>query len=69
MKINFKSAETDFTLIINKQLDYLLNEQRAQRQDLATILRILNKQLNDSKLQKQVDQYFEDDTKDIPEDA
>ncbi len=45
----------------------MLNEQRAQRIDLANILRILNRQINDTKLQSTVDQYFEDDQKDIPE--
>ncbi len=51
-------------------LTLMLNEQRAQRIDLANILRILNRLINEDKLQKQVDQYFEepyDSLKDIPD--
>ncbi len=42
MKIKFKSSseDKDFYLIINKQLDYLLNEQKAQRMDLAELKRL-----------------------------
>ncbi len=43
MKIKFKSSRLpDFYLIINKQLDHILNEQRAQRLDLAQLLRLAN---------------------------
>ncbi len=45
----------------------MLNEQRAQRIDLANILRILNKLINEEKLQKQVDDYFDEDSEHIPE--
>ncbi len=45
----------------------MLNEQRAQRIDLANILRLLNRQINEEKLQKQVDEYFEEDSQHIPE--
>lgn len=43
----------------NKQLDFLLNEQRAQRQDLATILRLLNVIHNDIRLENQSEQYYQ----------
>ncbi len=46
---------------INNQLEMLLAEQRHQRSDLAMVLRMLNRLLNDTNLQKQVDEYFEDD--------
>ncbi len=69
MKLKFKSSEPPdlYFTSISKMLTLVLNEQRAQRIDLANILRILNRQINESKLQTQVNEYFEDDTKDIPE--
>ncbi len=57
----FKSHET-YEKLINK-LDAIQDEQRHQRMDLGQILRILNKIINDMNLQKQVDEYFEDDVK------
>ncbi len=69
MKLKFKSSAPPdlYFTSISKMLTLMLNEQRAQRIDLANILRILNSTINQMKLQKQVDEYFEDDTKDIPE--
>ncbi len=62
MKLKFKSASPDlyFTSIM-RNLDLLLNEQKAQRIDLATLLRISNQMKNGMNLQKQVDEYFEQD--------
>ncbi len=62
----FKS-EADFHKIVFNKLEVLLTEQRHQRSDLAIILRLLNSQLNSANLQKQVDEYFEEDAEDIPE--
>ncbi len=62
----FKS-EADFHKIVFNKLEVLLTEQRHQRSDLAIILRLLNSQLNSANLQKQVDEYFEEDTENIPE--
>ncbi len=62
----FKS-EADFHKIVFNKLEVLLTEQRHQRSDLAIILRLLNSQLNSANLQKQVDEFFEEDTEDIPE--
>ncbi len=56
----FKS-EADFHKIVFNKLEMILVEQRKQRMDLATLLRGLDMILNDAKLQKQVDEYFEDD--------
>ncbi len=69
MKLKFKSSAPPdlYFTSISKMYNLMLNEQRAQRIDLANILRILNRQINDTKLQSTVDQYFEDDQKDIPE--
>ncbi len=69
MKLKFKSSATPdlyFTSIQHK-LELMLIEQRSQRADLATIKRQLHTLIGDSQLQKQVDTYFEDDQKDIPE--
>ncbi len=63
----FKS-EADFHKIIFNKLDMLLAEQRHQRSDLAIILRQLTTIGNALALQKQVDQFFDDDEKNIPED-
>ncbi len=62
MKLKFKSSEPPdlYFSSISKMLTLMLNEQRAQRIDLANILRILNRQINDNKLQKSVDEYFEE---------
>ncbi len=62
----FKS-EADFHKIVFKKLESLLTEQRLQRSDLATISLMINKLINSANLQKQVDEYFEDDQNDIPE--
>ncbi len=56
----FKS-EADFHKIVFNKLEMLLTEQRKQRMDLSTIMRMLQKLINDANLQKQVDEYFEDD--------
>ncbi len=62
----FKSA-SDFHKIIFNKLEILLAEQRHQRADLSILLRLVHKLGLDQNLQKQVDQYFEDDSKDIPD--
>ncbi len=69
MKLKFKSSEPPdlYFTSISKMCNLMLNEQRAQRIDLANILRILNKLINEEKLQKQVDEYFDEDSEHIPE--
>ncbi len=64
----FKSSK-DFGLIKNvfNKLDMVLAELRHQRQDSVQILFLLNKILTDKNLQKQVDQYFEEDDEDVKE--
>ncbi len=62
----FKSQE-DFHKIVFNKLVILLDEQRHQRADLSDINRLLKFLINDKNLQKQVDDYFEEDEKDIPE--
>ncbi len=56
----FKS-EADFHKIVFNKLEVILAEQRNQRADLSTILRMLQKLINDANLQKQVNEYFEQD--------
>ncbi len=43
MLLKSKSTDADFYLKIMKQLDFLLTEQRAQREDLAQLLRLANR--------------------------
>ncbi len=62
----FKS-EADFHKIVFNKLDMIQSEQRHARCDLAYIIRAMNRLINDDKLQKQVDQYFDDDNEHIPE--
>ncbi len=58
-----KSRDPDFLNYkhIELQLDLLLKEQRNQRLDLANLNALVKHLLVDKGLQKQVDQYFEDD--------
>ncbi len=51
---------------LDEHLDIIQTEQRAQRQDLLDIKRMLNRLMIDRHLQMQVDQYFDED-KSIPE--
>ncbi len=60
-----KSPETYEKLTF--KIEMLLTEQRHQRGDLATIKRQLHTIINHMNLQKQVDEYFDKDTEDIPE--
>ncbi len=53
-----KSPET-YEILVQK-LETILAEQRHQRIDLATILRKQDKIINLLKLQKQVDDYFDE---------
>ncbi len=63
----FKSPQ-DFHKIVFNKLDMLLAEQRHQRSDLSTLLRQMNLIYNALALQKQVDDYFDDEDKEnIPE--
>ncbi len=62
----FKS-DADFHKILFNKLDMVLAEQRHSRSDLAYIIRHINRANADSNLQKQVDEYFEDNPHDIPE--
>ncbi len=55
----FKSQGTYKKLC--QQLDIIQSELRAQRQDNIQILFLLNKLLVNKALQKQVDQYFDED--------
>ncbi len=54
----FKS-EADFHKIVFNKLDMLLAEQRHQRSDLSILLALINKLINNTDLQKQVDEFFE----------
>ncbi len=56
----FKS-EADFHKIVFNKLEMVLAEQQHQRSDLSEIKRFLQAMRNDLSLQKQVDEYFEDD--------
>ncbi len=63
----FKS-EADFHKIVFNKLEMLLSEQRHQRQDLTTCIRLITSIRVENNLQKQVDDYFDDDEKLVPPD-
>ncbi len=65
--INLLSKSPETYEKLNHLTQMLLTEQRHQRADLATIKRQLHTIINHLNLQKQVDDYFEDDEKDTPE--
>ena len=71
MKNLFSSPRISMDLqkFIIKQLDYLLNEQRKQRADLATLLRISTKIINATQLQKQVDDFYPTPLEDMAQDG
>ncbi len=62
----FKS-EADFHKIVFNKLDMLLAEQRHQRSDLSILISKMTVIYNALALQKQVDEYFDDDKENIPE--
>jgi hypothetical protein len=67
-KFLFKSADADFQKLFQLQLTIQKNVLYiTHRIDL--IVRELNEIKTNNGLQKQVDQYFEDSDKDIPEDT
>ncbi len=61
----FKS-EADFHKIVFNKLEVILAEQRHQRSDLAWLMRHLDRLINDTKLQTQVDDFYNEDPK-LPE--
>ncbi len=62
----FKS-EADFHKIVFNKLDMLLAEQRHQRSDLSILISKMTVIYNALALQKQVDEYFDEDKENIPE--
>ncbi len=65
-----KSSDPDFfNKTILHKLDLLLKEQVNQRKDLSVINALLKSLRADVGTQKQVDDYFEEDDKHIPEEV
>ncbi len=60
----FKS-EADFHKIVFNKLDMLLAEQRKQRMDLTTIIRLVTSIRIDKNLQTTVDKYFDEDIEEM----
>ncbi len=56
----FKS-DADFHKILFNKLDMILTENRHQRNDLSIIISMLHKVENSLNLQKQVDEYFDEE--------
>ncbi len=68
MKFDFsKSIETDFRNKLQLQLDILMKNVLYITHVVDRIGIIVNELKNSQNLQKQVDDYFEDDSKDIPD--
>ncbi len=66
-KFLFKSNDSDLQKMLINKLDMLLAEQRHQRSDLSILLNLINKLINSTNLQKQVDEFFDDSENNIPE--
>jgi len=66
-KFLFKSPNEDLSKKFINKLDMLLAEQRHQRHDLSILQITLNKLVTNTNLQKQVDEYFEEDAEDTAE--
>ncbi len=62
----FKS-DADFHKIVFNKLELILSVLREQRIQLDRVEWNIKRESTDKKLQKQVDEYFDDDSKDIPE--
>ncbi len=54
--------------LLDRQIKFLLKEQRLQRSDLKDIKLMINKVLIDKHLQDQVDDYFEENPDEPPND-
>ncbi len=66
----FKSFDTDLQkiiTIIGSELNLLQKNVLYITYRIDSVLKIVKEQSDDKGLQKQVDQYFEEDTKDIPD--
>ncbi len=70
MKFDFsKSIETDFRNKLQLQIGILMKNVLYLTHQVDFIRKEIVKMTVDKDLQTQVDQYFEDDTKDIPEET
>ncbi len=67
MNLKFKSSEPDLKFNIQSQFTILNQNVLYLTRETDDIKRILQQFIASTKLQKQVDDYFEDSTKDIPE--
>ncbi len=65
---NYFSSPKDLQEFIQleKMLNLLLAEQRHQRHDLKVINQSLNSLINDSKMQKEIKDFYEDDPSNEP---
>ncbi len=57
----FKS-EADFHKIVFKKLEIIQSEQRHNRSDMVLVLGMLSKLIHSDNLQKQVDEYFDENS-------
>ncbi len=64
-----KNVDNTQNVNILGQLKIIQGQNRFLRQDLVDVKLMLNKLLIDKHLQHQVDDYFEDDSKNIPEES
>ncbi len=62
MNLKFKSSEPDLKFNIQSQLKIINANLLYLTRETDDIKRILTRQINDNKLQKSVDEYFEDST-------
>ncbi len=57
---------SDLSFSITRMLELLLKEQRSQRSDLAFLTRLIQGMVSDKRLQRQVDEFYEDQAGEQP---
>ncbi len=69
MNLKFKSSEPDLKFNIQSQFRILNGNILYLTREMDKLVRMMNTLVVDKNLQQTVDKYFEEDTKDIPEDS
>ncbi len=67
MNLKFKSSEPDLKFNIQSQFRILNQNVLYLTREIDDIKRVLNQFITSTKLQKQVDEYFDEDSEHIPE--
>ncbi len=69
MNLKFKSTEADLKFNIQSQIRILNQNILYITRQVDLLVKWMKEDIDDSNLQQQVDKYFDEDKKDMPEDA